>query len=164
MQLTARSVAFLCCVIDLSLMHTWIHSWIHSWISTDHSWIIPRDLGEDLMILQQRSTRGAQPEKVQNIHRHPWQKLMPKMASKPTLELSQKTSNVRRQMAQCISFVDCAELIMELETTGNKGNEMSLSLPCHWKNRTSCQEGTNSSPNTLDDVQLVSNVGVFPAA
>jgi hypothetical protein len=40
-----------------------------------------------------------------------------------------------------------SKLLAESEQGGNKGNEMSMLLPCHGKSGTSCQEGGNSSLN-----------------
>jgi hypothetical protein len=49
-----------------------------------------------------------------------------------------------RQMARRMSFIHLVELPRtQLETTGNNGYEISLSLPCHGNNEISWQ---NDSP------------------
>jgi hypothetical protein len=58
-----------------------------------------------------------------------------------------KEIHMHHQMAGHASFMgDCIKLPKELETTGNNGDETSLSLLCHGNNKTSCREGTNPLP------------------
>ncbi len=65
-------------------------------------------------------------------------------------------------MARRISFIDRIELPIELDTIGNNGNEISLSLPCHGKQRNLMPRGDQLIANIVRRTDCVCVTLVFP--